>query len=99
MSNWTGPWPVANDVKAHVYAEQHLVTAELRNVHVAGVRVDANDKLEITGERLGEPERVPHAGHLGYNAGCNRRRVRCQGGLGRTGGDGEHLGDGVALVA
>ena len=78
---------------------QHLVTAKLRDVHVAGMRVDANDKLEITRERLGEPGRVSHPGHLGYIVGCNRRRVRCQGGLGRTRGGGEHLGAGVARVA
>ena len=35
MSTWTGPWRVANDDKEHVYAVQHLVTAELRDVHVA----------------------------------------------------------------
>ena len=81
-----------------MYAVQHLVTAKLRDVHVAGMRVDANDKLEITGERLGEPGRVPHPGHLGYIVGCSRRRVRCQGGLERTGGGGGHLGAGVAHV-
>ena len=78
---------------------QHLVTAKLRDVHVAGMRVDANDKLEITRERLGEPGRVSHPGHLGYIVGCSRRRVRCQGGLERTGGGGEHLRAGVARVA
>jgi len=38
MSTWTGPWRVANDDKEHVYAVQHLVTAELRDVHVARMR-------------------------------------------------------------
>ena len=52
MSNWTGPWRVANDDKDHVYAVQHLVTAELRDVHVAGMRVYADDKLEIIGDPL-----------------------------------------------
>ena len=33
-------------------AVQHLVTAELRDVHVARMRVYADDKLEITGELL-----------------------------------------------
>ena len=50
MSTWTGPWRVANDDKDHVYAVQHLVTAELRNVHVARMLFYADDKLEITGE-------------------------------------------------
>ena len=31
---------------------QHLVTAELRDVHVTTMRVYADDKLEITGELL-----------------------------------------------
>ena len=34
MSTWTGPWRVANDDKENVDAVQHLVTAELREVHV-----------------------------------------------------------------
>ena len=51
MSTWIGPWR-ANDDKEHVYAVQHLVTAELRNVHVARMRVYADDKLEIIGEPL-----------------------------------------------
>ena len=33
-------------------AVQHLVTAELREVHVARMRVYADDKLETTGELL-----------------------------------------------
>ena len=36
----------------HVYAVQHLVTAELRDVHVARMRFHADDKLETTGELL-----------------------------------------------
>ena len=52
MSTWTGPWRVANDDKEHVDAVQHLVTAELRDVHVARTRVYADDKLKITGELL-----------------------------------------------
>ena len=38
MSTWTGPWRVANDDKEHVYAVQHLVTAELRDFNVARMR-------------------------------------------------------------
>ena len=38
MSTWTGPWRVANDDKEHVYAVQHLLTAELRDVTVARMR-------------------------------------------------------------
>ena len=52
MSAWTGRWRVANDDKAHVDAVQHTVTAELRDVHVARMRVYADHKLEITGELL-----------------------------------------------
>ena len=96
MSNWTGPWRVANDDKDHVYAVQHLVTAELRDVHVAGMRVYADDKLEIIGDpqgfpTIGQPGRVPHPEHLGYQASCKRQRVRCQGGPRKTGGGEEHL--------
>ena len=42
----------SNDDKEHVDAVQHLVTAELRDVHVTTMRVYADDKLEITGELL-----------------------------------------------
>ena len=52
MSTWTGPWCVANDDKEHVYAVQHMVTAEPRDIHAARMRVYADDKLEITGELL-----------------------------------------------
>ena len=38
MNTWTGPWRVTNDDKEHVYAVQHLVTAELPDVHVARMR-------------------------------------------------------------
>ena len=47
MSTLTRPWRVAND-KEHVYAVQHLVTAELRDVHVARMRFYADDKLGFT---------------------------------------------------
>ena len=52
MSTWTGSWRVANYGKEHVYAVQHLVTAELRDVHVARMRFYADDQLEIAGELL-----------------------------------------------
>ena len=39
----TGPWRVANDDKEHVYAVQHLVTVELRDVHVARMRFYADE--------------------------------------------------------
>ena len=41
---------ITNDDKEHVYAVYHLVTAELRDVHVARMRFYADDKLEIIGE-------------------------------------------------
>ena len=36
---------------------------------------------------------MPDAYHLGYQEGWKWRRVRCQRGLGMTGGSEEHLGD------
>ena len=39
MSTWTGPCRVTNDDEEHVYAVQHLVTVELRDVHVARIAV------------------------------------------------------------
>ena len=51
MTTWIGPWRVAND-KEHVYAVQHLVIAELRNVHVVRMRFNADTQFEITGELL-----------------------------------------------
>ena len=38
MRTSTGSWRVANDDKDHVYAVQHLVTTELRDVHEARLR-------------------------------------------------------------
>ena len=101
MSTWTEPWRAANDDNEHVDAVQQLVTAELRDVHVARMRVYADDKLEINGELLKvfqqlENQGVPHPAHLGYQVGCKRRRDPCQGGLGRTVGGEEHLAVGVA---
>ena len=52
LSPWTGAWRVANDDKEHVYAVQQLVTAKLRDDHVARMRFYADDKVEITGELL-----------------------------------------------
>ena len=43
MSTWTGPSRVANGDKEHVYAVQHLVTVELRDVHVARMRFYADE--------------------------------------------------------
>ena len=52
MSTWTRPWRVANDDEEHAYTVQHFVTAELRDVHMARMRLYADDQLEITGEVL-----------------------------------------------
>ena len=52
MSTWTGPWCVANDDEEYVYAVQHLVTAEPRDVHAVRMRAYADDKIEMTGELL-----------------------------------------------
>ena len=52
LSTRTGPWRIANDDKEHVYAVQHMVTGELRDVHVARMRFYADDQLETTGEFL-----------------------------------------------
>ena len=46
MSTRTGLWRVANDDKEHVYAMQHLVAAELRDVYVAPMRFYADDQLK-----------------------------------------------------
>ena len=50
MSTWTRPRRVANEDKEHGYAVQHLVTGELRDVHVARMRFYADDQLVITGK-------------------------------------------------
>ena len=42
----------ANDKKEHVYAVQHSITGELRNVHVARMWLYADDQLDVTGELL-----------------------------------------------
>ena len=67
--------------KEHVHAVQHLVTAELRGVHVVRMRFYSDDQLEITGELLKVFQQLENQGehhipeHLGYRAGCKRRRV------------------------
>ena len=97
MSSWTGPWRVANDDKAHVYAVHQLVTAEFRDVHVARMRFYADDQLKITDELLKVFQPLENQGeyHIRSISSINRRRVRCHGDLGRTGGGGEHLRAGV----
>ena len=50
VSTWTGAWRVVDDDKVHVNAVQHLLTAELRDVHVVSMRFHTGDQLEITGE-------------------------------------------------
>ena len=57
-----GPWRVANDEKEHVYAVQHLVTSELRDVNVARMRFNDNDQLEITRELLKVDQQMKHKG-------------------------------------
>ena len=101
MSTWTRPWRVANDDKEHVYVVQHLVTAELRDVHVAMMWFYADDQLEITDELLKVLQQLENKSeyHIRSTSACKRRRVCCQGGQGRTGGGGEHLGAGVARVS
>ena len=97
MNTWTGPWRVANDDKEHAYAVQHLITAELRDVHVARMRFYADDQLKITDELLKVFQQLENQGeyHIRSISSINRRRVRCHGDLGRTGGGGEHLRAGV----
>ena len=55
----------SNDDKEHVDAVQHLVTAELRDVHVARMRFYADDKLESTGELLNVLQKFENTG--GYH--------------------------------
>ena len=62
MSTWTGPWRVANDDKEHVYALKHLVTAKLRDVHLARMRFYVVDKLEITDELLSVFQQLENQG-------------------------------------
>ena len=62
MSTWTGPWRVANDGKKHVYAVQNVVTAELRDVHVATTRFYTDDQLEITGALLKVSQQLENEG-------------------------------------
>ena len=52
MSTWTRPSRVTNDHKEHGYTVQRLVTAKGRDVHVAGMRVYADDQLEIDDQLL-----------------------------------------------
>ena len=52
----------SNDDKEHVDAVQHLVTAELRDVHVARMRFYTDDKLEITGELLKDFQQLENQG-------------------------------------
>ena len=52
MNTWIEPCHVDNGDKEHAYTVQHLVTAELRNVHVAAMRFYADDQPEITGDLL-----------------------------------------------
>ena len=42
-NNWTGPWRVANGDEEHAYAVQDLIACELRDVHVARMRFDAQN--------------------------------------------------------
>ena len=74
MSTWTGPWRVANGDKERVYAVQHLVAAELRDVHVARTQVYADDKLEITGELLKVFQQLENQGCLLYTSPSPRDR-------------------------
>ena len=48
MSTWTGPWRVVNDDREHVYAVEHIVTGETRDVHVARMRFYADRHLKVT---------------------------------------------------
>ena len=97
---WTGLWRVANDDKEHVYAAQHLITAEPHDVHAARMRVYADDKLEITGELLKVFQQLENQGeyHIRSISAIKRAASVDEGGLGRTGGSEEHLGAGVARV-
>ena len=100
VNTWTGLWRVANDDKEHVYAAQHLITAEPHDVHAARMRVYADDKLEITGELLKVFQQLENQGeyHIRSISAIKRAASVDEGGLGRTGGSEEHLGAGVARV-
>lgn len=47
-SRWTEPWRVVSDDWQHVYTVQHLVSVEMRDAHVVGMRFDVDKELEMT---------------------------------------------------
>ena len=104
MSTWNGQWRFANDDKEHVYAVQHLVIAELCDVHAARMRFYANDKLEITGKLFKVFQQLENQGeyHIRSISAIQRAasgdefvvKVAWE----RTGGSGEHLGAGATRI-
>ena len=93
-----------HDNNEHVYAVQHLVTAELRDVHVARMRFYADDQLDITGELLKVFQQVENQGehHIRSISAMKRAasgdefvvKVAWEGPEGGR----EHLGAGVGRV-
>ena len=104
MNTWIGPWRVANDDKEHVYAVQHLVTGELRDVHVVRMRFYADDQVKITGEILKDFQLLENQGEhhirnisaIKWAASGDEFGVKVA--WERLEGGGEHLGTGVARV-
>lgn len=47
-STWTGSWRVANDDEKPMYAVQHLVTGETRDLHVTRMRLYAGEQFDVT---------------------------------------------------
>ena len=103
MSTWTGPWRVAKDDKEHVYALQHLVTVELRDVHVARMRFTpvTSSRSPASSARFSNNWRTRASTTSGaslLSRGLQAATSSLSSGLGRTGGGGEHLGAGVARI-
>ena len=50
LMTWIGPWRVVAGQRSHVFGVQHIVSGEVRDVHVARMRFYADAALEITAE-------------------------------------------------
>ncbi|CAM9914211.1 unnamed protein product [Ectocarpus sp. 13 AM-2016] len=68
LITWRGPWRVVAAERPQVYGVQNIVSGEVRNVHVARLRFDADAALEITAE-LKETFQHAFAQDRGYVGG------------------------------
>lgn len=65
MSTWTGLLRVATADKVHVYGVQNIVLGEVRDVHVARLRFDADGSLEVTADFIEIFQHTPTQGNFG----------------------------------